>query len=1003
MRATIYPVQKPVDRIVVAGPTERLSYADAQKLKHFRPARQGDQLRPLWATFWFRAKATVPKDWKGRRVDLHWVSHSEATLWVNGKTVQGLNYDPNLHDRAERPDAVLIPQASGGETVEFQVEAACNSPFGDPGRRGPYSTEAVSPFVFDACELRAFDPLAWQIYYDLSVLVDLEAEHARNLDPTWAGELLFELNRFANVYDQGDRNTWHAAHEIIKPLYERHNGRRVHEVSAIGHAHIDTAWLWPLAETWRKCDRTFSSQTAYMDVYPDYKFACSQAYQYDIVRQRNPDLYKRIKERVKRGQWVPVGGTWIEPDCNIPSGEALVRQFLFGQRFFQREFGKRCNEFWNPDVFGYNGQLPQIMRGAGIKRFLTQKLSWNKFTKPPHHTFTWQGIDGSEVIAHFPPADTYNANCSVQEIRHSVANYKDHDRSRHSYYLFGFGDGGGGPTKHMIEYLSRMEDLQGLPRVAVRSSDDFFTRLEKDCSHLPTIVGELYLEIHRGTLTTQAATKRNNRRSEWLLHDAEFLQTVKWVTARSEKVKPLGDSGWAYAHEAINALWEIVLLNQFHDILPGSSIPQVYEDAARQYEQVERAGRGVREHALRDLMHFAAHAKATNANPRRVVPVNTIGVARDELATTPDGKLCRVVAPSMGFGEVLEPSDRVTLKATDGGWVLQNTHLTATVNRAGRITSLVHRGTGREALAGEGNLFQIFDDRPVMWDAWDVDPYHLETMRDCGPASSAGVACESAMRAEVRFEHTIGRASTLVQTIRLDAHARRVEVHCDVDWQEDHKFLKVAFPVNARAMNATFEMQFGAVERPTHFNTPGDLAKYEVALHRWMDLSEHGFGVSILSESKYGGSVFGNCMRLSLLRSPKHPDPLADRGRQRFAYALFPHAGDWRTGGTVAEGLRFNAPILFAPGRVPVGAFVEVDSPDLVIDTVKKAEDSDHVIVRLYECHGGRGKAQLRLGWRAKSASRANLLEDSGTNVPVSAGGIGLDYHPYEIITLKIR
>ena len=594
------------------------------------------QLGPLWSTYWFRGKAQVPKEWRGQRVDLLWVSNSEATLWMKGRSMQGLNHE-NSWDRSTRPDATLVGRAKGGESVEFQIEMACNRLFGDPGRgsNAPHITPAVSYFVLEQCDLALFDPEAWKLFYDFWVLADLEAEGSRGLDPTWAGELLFELNRFANVYDEKNRATWKSAAAILEPLYKRHNATRTHELSAIGHAHIDTAWLWPLAETWRKCVRTFSTQTRYMDEYPDYRFSCSQAYQYEIIKQQNPDLYARIKAKAKAGQWIPVGGTWIEPDCNIPSGEALIRQFLYGQRFFEAEFGARCKEFWNPDVFGYNGQLPQIMKLAGIQRFLTQKLSWNRFTKPPYHTFTWEGIDGSQVLAHFPPADTYNAVATVQQLRHNVTNYKDHDRSRHSLMLFGYGDGGGGPTRQMIEILRRAKDLQGLPRTQMRTSEEFFDLLEKDlpAKDRPKVVGELYFELHRGTYTSQAANKRDNRKCEILLHEVEFLSAMSSVK---------------YPSQEIERLWKIVLLNQFHDILPGSSIELVYQDSKKQYEEVLRSA-GVREEAMKGL----GSAKPQAAKPAAGSPVNTIGFERAEVATR-RGKPVYVEAPSYGIGRVAD-------------------------------------------------------------------------------------------------------------------------------------------------------------------------------------------------------------------------------------------------------------------------------------------------------------------------------------------------------------
>jgi alpha-mannosidase len=814
------------------------------------------------------------------------------------------------------------------------------------------------------------------------VLFNLEAEMAKEnaaSEASFQGELLAELNRFCNELSLEDRTSWKPAQKILKNLYGRKNATRVHELSAVGHAHIDTAWLWPIAETHRKCERTFSTQTRYMDEYPEFIFACSQAYQYDVIKKRNPDLYKRIKAKVKAAQFVPVGGTWIEPDCNIPSGEALVRQFLLGQTYFQKEFGVRCKEFWNPDVFGYNGQLPQIMRLAGITRFLTQKLSWNKFNKPQHHTFNWQGIDGSEVLAHFPPADTYNAEANVPELRKNAKEYKDHDRGQHSLMLFGYGDGGGGPVKRMLETIRRSGDVQGLPRTKIRSSDEFFTLLEKDVKDRPTLIGELYFEYHRGTYTTQAQTKRGNRKSELLLHDVEFLATL---------------AGGKYPTAEIDELWKLTCLNQFHDILPGSSIALVYDDAQRDYAEIFRRGTKLRDAALKTIGTGGGGAGT---------PVNTIGFARAEVVETPSGKPVFVTAPSYGLGAISDAGDEVTLREEKNRIVLENAQLRASFSRGGQLVSLVEKTTGREAMAEPGNALKIYEDEPIAWDAWDVDPFHLETERDVDAATSAKAKQVSPLRAEVTFEFKIGEKSRMTQVVRLDAASRRLEFHCDVDWQEYHKFLKVAFPTRIRAMNATYEMQFGNVERPTHFNTSFDLARYEVPFHKWADLSEHGFGVAILSESKYGFSTFGNTMKMSLLRSTVDPDQKADLGRQRFSYAVMPHAGGWREAGVVAEAARFNSPVLFAPGKAEPRSFAATNDANLVIDTIKRAEDGDGVIVRMYECHGARGTARLTLDRAIASAVFTNILEEASGKARAKNGAIEVPYTPYQIITVRVR
>lgn len=989
MRQKIYRDSRPVDSLTVAGPTDRIPYDQAIGLPNYRPARIGQQFGPLWSTFWFKGHASVPAEWHGGRVDLLWESRSEATLWMNGRSVQGLNQDWIKRYGDDRPDAVLVPRAEPNQFVSFEIEMACNRMFGEGYWQPPDPTART--FVLDRCDIALFDPEAWDLFYDFWVLQQLVAEDSKDLDKTWAGHLLAQLNRFANLYDPDDCSTWPDAHQILKPLYENRNATYVHELSAVGHAHIDTAWLWPTAETVRKCERTFSSQTAYMDQYPEYKFACSQAQQYAWIKEKNPELWQRMCAKVKSGQFIPVGGSWIEPDCNIPSGESLCRQFLHGQRFFQKEFGVTCREFWNPDVFGYNGQLPQICRLAGLDRFLTQKLSWNRMNKPDHHTFIWEGIDGSELFTHFPPADTYNATVSIAQLRDNARNYKDHDRSRESLMLFGFGDGGGGPTKQMLETLRRVKDLQGVPRTAIRTPSEFFDRLERDNTDRARLVGELYFEYHRGTYTSQAAVKRGNRKSEQLLHDVEFLSAAASIR-----------SNYTYPSEQLNRLWKLLLLNQFHDILPGSSIKEVYDDARRDYQTIEQEGR--------DLVEAAA--RSFHAGDGVHGFINTTSFDRIEVVTAADGSLALAHVPAYSAAPVLPPLPSgegrvrgiVELVSTADEFVLENQYLRATLTPQGHLLSLIEKSTHRESLSAPGNQLLLYRDEPNAWDAWDVDPQHMETESPCAPAESFTVSA-SPLRAEITFHRPIGQHSRMTQTVRLDAHSRRLEFHCDCDWHESHRLLKVAFPVNVRAMNATYEMQFGVTERPTHFNTRYDLARYEVPGHRFSDLSEPGFGVALLSESKYGYSTFGSTLRLSLLRAPRHPDPTADLGHHHFAYAIMPHPGDWRTAGVVAQAHCFNSTLI--PTKIsdqfPPVSFAHIDDSNLVLDTIKKAEDDDSLILRLYECHGARGVARLRLGFPASAACFCDVLERETAPAPIHDTAIDVPYSPFKILTLKVR
>jgi alpha-mannosidase len=943
-----------------------------------RDAVLGMELGPLWATWWLELEATVPEAWAGAQVDLLLVTNSEATLWLGGEPVQGLVTGAEH----ARPDAMLTPRATGGETILAAVEIDCSGLFGWAELNPPEQRPAAIPpaFRLERCELARFDAAAWALACDLGVLAALMDEPPP--DHAWRGELLRELNRFCNVWDPEDRATWDDARPILAPLLTRRNGTRTHEVTAVGHAHIDTAWLWPLEETYRKCVRTFATQLRLMERYPDYRFACSQAQQYAWIRDRAPGLWTRIRERVEAGQWLPVGGTWVEPDCNLPAGESLVRQFLYGQRFFEREFGRRAEVFWNPDVFGYNGQLPQLMRGAGISGFLTQKLSWNRYTAPEHHTFRWVGIDGSAVLAHFPPADTYNAEATVPELRRAARDFKDHERSARSLLVFGWGDGGGGPTAEMLETLARIEDLQDVPRTTIGDPEAFFRALEGEADW-PEVVGELYLEYHRGTYTTQARTKRASRRAERALHDAELLAAVAG--------EPPG----------LESAWRTLLLNHFHDILPGSSIGEVHARAEQDLAEVEAAAGAVRDGLVRGPV------VNTSSVPRREVVATGEGAQRGApsagggaAAAGARRGLAFAEAPPCGIGRFTEPRSSVRVDEEADDFVLANGTLRATLGRDGTLRSLVLGG--REAMAAPGNVLELYDDHPTDFEAWDLDPFHLETRADCPPAESAEVVLDGPLRAEVAFERPIGARSRMRQTLRLDAEAARLEFHCAIDWREDRRALKVRFPVAVHAPRATYEMQFGVVERPTHFSTRRDAAQYEVPGHRFADLSEHGFGVALLSAATYGWSTLGHDMRMTLLRSPRWPDPEADVGEHALAFAVFPHAGGWQDGGVTAEALRFNAPLLLGEGDGEPRSWFSTDTPGLLVDTVKPAEDGDALIVRLYEAHGARGTARLRVGVPFGEAWFTNLLEDRVARAEVDGGALTIPYRPFEIVTVAL-
>jgi alpha-mannosidase len=985
----------PVQLQAFAAPG-RISYKEAMH-GVYQPVHIGDRFEPLWSTHWVKISCELPSAWHGQEVHLLWDSNSEACVWHDGMPLQGLTGSHNgWQVDAIRKEFCLTRSCQGGEFIEVFVEVACNGLFGVENQAHNLRIGELSQ-----AEIAIFNRSAWDLYWDLKVIADM-ALHLPANTPR-GGQALYAANQMVNTILLDDPATWTAARAIAARFFAARNGDGQHNLSAIGHAHIDTAWLWPIAETKRKSIRTFSSALRDMEAYPGYQFACPQAQQLAWIKTSQPGLYNRIQEKAQAGQFIPVGGTWVEPDCNLPSGESLVRQFLYGQRFFEAEFGARCQEFWNPDVFGYSGALPQIMKLSGIRYFLTQKLSWNQFNKPTSHTFIWEGIDGSRVLTHFPPADTYNSIATVKEVLYNVSNFKDHERANESYLLFGYGDGGGGPTPAMLEQLHRMVDVDGLPRIQIRSPREFFARCEDDLKDPLVISGELYFELHRGTYTSQARNKRSNRQSELLLRDAEMLVALAFAQGKLD-----------YPSALLETLWKSVLTNQFHDIIPGSSIGLVYEDSARDYQFVFEQATNLRQDALHSLI-----PSIPADVPEKVFVFNTLGISRTEVVelaaglagaqTLADGGSLGVVqAPPLGYA-VQSPActiDSASVRETITGFELENPYLLARFNHTGGLVSLFHKTTHRESIqpGALGNHFVLYEDLPNSWDAWDVDVFHLEKQLPLKSASRFEIIEKGPLRVALAFYYDISSISKMRQVISLDALSSRLEFHCEVDWHERHKFLKVEFPINVQAQFATYEIQFGHVQRPTHYNTSFDLARFEVPAHKWADLSETDFGVALLNDCKYGYSAHGNILRLSLLRAPTHPDPEADQGMHQFRFALFPHQGSPQLAGVTDEAYRFNVPLLVgnASGSDFKRSFFLLDHPALVLDTIKKAEDSNAIIVRLYEPRGARGTVQMTGSLPVQTASRTNLLEDELMELNWTETGVQIDFNPFEIITLRL-
>jgi alpha-mannosidase len=801
------------------------------------------------------------------------------------------------------------------------------------------------------------------------------------------------------------------------------------DIIGVGHAHIDVAWLWTLGQTRRKSGRTFSTVLRLMEQYPGYKFSQSQPQLYKYTEQHYPELFEQIKERVKEGRWEAMGGTWVEPDCNAIGAESLARQFLLGRSYFRRHFGDVDTPvLWLPDTFGYSWALPQLIKLAGMKYFITHKMSWNQYNQMPHQLLWWQGLDGTRVLTHFlttpsdwvylPHATTYNAVVNAAEVFGTWKNFRQKETHNELITAYGYGDGGGGPTREMIENIELLGNFPGAPRVRYGTVREFMERVEQEVADdLPVWNGEFYLEYHRGTYTSQARNKRNNRKSEFLLHDAEFLAALAALT-----------TDYSYPQADINQAWELICLNQFHDILPGSSIGPVYVDSDKDYAQICALGEAVRDSALAALSSvLPSGSKAVAVNPtsfggRRIgLLEGGSGALTDEsgnpLTTQPTERGLLVEVPNVQPYSVIplfEASDSaptytstVTASEANGGAVLENSLLRVEFNAAGSITRLYDKQADREVLppGEQGNVLLAFEDRPLNFDAWDIDIFYEDRAETVEGVESLKVTESGPLRAALQINRRY-RSSTINQTIYLYSDSKRIDFDTEIDWHEHHILLKVAFPVDILSPVATFEVQWGNVQRATHRNTPWDMARFETCAHKWADLSEGNYGVALLNDCKYGYDVHHNVLRLSLLKSATSPDPNADQGAHQMVYSLLPHVGDWREA-VVPEAYDLNDPLILRRVNGSTGAplpasLVSVDTPNVIIETVKLAEDGNGLIVRLYEHQRSRGKVNVTAGFAISEAYVCNLLEENERPLPVNGNTVQIEVTPYQIQTLRL-
>jgi alpha-mannosidase len=991
IRPALYRDSVALDLVAWEVPGEPVPFTDAVG-QDFETFSVGQAWGKPWGTTWFHVTGTVPAAW-AELLDGGFAGRVELVVdlgFLSGQAgfqAEGLVFTPEGHIiKAIEPFNAYVPlDVAPGGTIDLYIEAASNPDVGSdwsfrPTAVGDTATAGDEPiYRLRRADVALLDTAVWELDRDLWTLTGLADQLSADL-PRQA-EIIRAMEDVVDGMDPDDVSGT-AAHgrSLLAGVLARPANASAHRVLAVGHAHIDSAWLWPVRETIRKCARTFSNVLDLMDQDPDFVFACSSAQQYAWMKEHYPDLFERIRARALEGRFVPVGGMWVESDTNMPGGEALARQLIAGKAFFLREFGVEPLEVWLPDSFGYSGALPQIIAAAGSRYFLTQKTSWNETNVMPHHTFSWEGIDGSRVFTHFPPVDTYNSVLSGEELARAERQYSEKGASNVSLVPFGYGNGGGGPTREMLAAASRLESLEGSPTVELASPRAFFEEAEQDYPNPPVWSGELYLEFHRGTYTSQAKTKAGNRRSEHLLREAEL-----WASTAATR------TGAAYPYDRLTAAWHTVLLLQFHDILPGSSIAWVHQQAEASYAALADELEGIIAEAIAALGDSASGpAVGFNASPFTVSGV-----------------------PPLSAGPVVLTGS-VTTEELDGGFVLRNGLISVTIDADGLVSSLVHAPTGREAIpAGQrGNVPQLFRDTPTQWDAWDLDDHYQRSGTELRTAETVELISTDGDRAAVRVVRSFG-ASTIEQILSLDGDAAAVDIVTTVDWHERQKLLKLAFPLDVHADRAASEIQFGHVYRPTHVNTSWDAARFETCAHRWVHVGEPGFGVTVANSSTYGhditrksGAAGGTytLVRQSLLRAPVFPDPTADQGRHVLRTSL--KIGEDILD-AVDEGYRLNLPLRMIEGGVVSSPLVVSDSPALVIETVKLAEDrSGDLIVRLYEARGARATGRVTIGADIRGVVETDLLErelsDPTALTGVSGAAAELHLRPFQIVTLRV-
>lgn len=963
--------------------------------------------------YWFRTDYTVPEELDGKRMWLNVRSQIEEwddgknpqfLLYVNGEIVQGIDMN--------HKDVLLSECAKAGEVLRLDLQS--------------YTGTLHSEFSL-ITEMQEVDAAITKLFYDLRVpraaFSRMDKEDRNRIDIENILNNAINLLDLRTPYSDEFYASVKAADEYLdKALYTDMAGYKDVIATCIGHTHIDVAWWWTVEQTREKVGRSFATVLKLMDEYPNYKFMSSQPQLYAFLKERYPALYEKVKARVAEGRWEPEGGMWLEADCNLTSGESLVRQFMHGKRFFKEEFGVDNRILWLPDVFGYSGALPQIMKKSGIDYFMTTKLAWNQFDKIPYDTMMWRGIDGTEILTHLittlgvgqPTTEfftTYNGMLHPDAIMGGWERYQNKDINRDILISYGYGDGGGGPTRDMLETSIRMEKgVKGIPMVRQEFAGTYFKELDERVRgnrRLPVWEGEFYFEYHRGTYTSMARNKRSNRKSELMMMDLELL------SAMTDGVLP-------YPTEPLDRMWKKILLNQFHDILPGSSIKEVYEVTKAEYAQIKEEAEGLIAERLNVLTPAGSGITIYNTTGWERDDVVALGADAADMLVDENGTeypVQKTAAGAVAYVKGIPSKGYKTFKTVskesgksafvfDGTRKLETPFYLVELNEDGTIGRIYDKENEREVLqeGAKANLLRMYEDKPIYYDNWDIDIYYTEKYWDALEFDSMEWTEKGPVRAALEIKRRISN-SVICQKIYFYADIRRIDFDTWVDWKEHQHLLKVHFPVAVHTDEATFDIQFGNLTRKVHTNTSWDKARFESCGQKWADLSEGNYGVSLMNDCKYGHSIKDSTFGLTLIKSGIEPNPTTDQEEHVFTYSLYPHAGGWRAGGTVREAYRLNQPAYAVAGGNPGASFgmVSVDRSNIVIETVKKAEDGDGFIVRLYESENSLTKAKITWNQDVASAAECNLLEEYEKDLPVQGREISVVLKPYEIKTVRIK